>query len=663
MFGNRLKRYSGLIKLITALVVFVIIVLIGSAFLDTTLVRETYARVKMDSLAENVSQFGVENEDLRSEMYDHLRMYRDGGRLVTTQGRGWDYSPVRHQRFRETLAPVLQAYEAGNWEEFQAKYQIFDDAYREMSRSRQRILYTLRYGSGVITFISFFGILIMLFSRLGKADDEALAVQQENDHILASTKEGVFLIDSEFQIGEQQSGAVDELFGYKVDVSGSFLDFIKPLVSDEQFARTEKFLALVFGGRAKPRLMGDLNPLQNVEMMVDRKIGDSVRRVLNFDFSRDEQSDVVEKLLVTVSDITKEALLREELEETQKIQDEKFNLLKGVLHVDPEMLKRFIEKAQGSYREINSLLEAGNIDPDGNLQKIEEIARITHRLKGDASSLRLDLFQASLHRFENTINELRELNLIDGQSLVKLVVQLKEMIAELNLASSLTGQFSVQFMQDVDGDSQTSSLAVDESHKLTEPKDDSDLFTDQLATLIEGVAEREGKQVNFSVSGAKHLNELPDFAEPFREIAVQLARNSVVHGIESPDQRIAGGKPAHGKLHIAFNKTIDQLSMEVIDDGQGLQFEKIKARAIDVGLIDDLASEQLDNKSLFQLIFKHGFSSATGVTEDAGRGVGLDAVRVLVSDIGGRINVGSLANKQAKFTVSVPINDNVGGRS
>ena len=649
MFANRLKRYKGLVALISSLILFIIVVVVLRTYIDSILVqRETFARAKTLNYVDLVNRIGVADEQFRDELHSHLLMFRDGGRLATPYGPAWDYPAVQTPSFLESLDVALQAYSRSDWPAFEQGFLEFDAFYGTLVQGRQSILLRVQYAVAVVIFLGFLGVLGLLFFRLGKADDEAEEVRAENDHILASTKEGVFLIDRDFQIGDQQSTAVNELFGHKAQISGNFLKFIKPLVAEESYNRTEKFLGLVFGGRAKPKLMSDLNPLQNVEMLVDRRIGDSVRRVLNFDFSRDEQSDTVEKLLVTVSDITKEALLREELETTQKIQDEKLNLLKGILHVEPTMLNDFIAKAQKSYREINDLLEQGSINPDDNSQKLEEIKRIAHRLKGDAGALRLELFQASIHHFEDTLNELQGQKVVGGQNLVKLVVQLKNMINELDLAGSLTSQYSLQAIQ---GDGQGADLNSQKSKAELTP---ADIFTDQLASLAQAVAEREGKRVNFSVSGAQHLAELPELSEPLREIAVQLVRNSVVHGIEKPQSRLEQGKPEYGKLHVSLNKTADQLSMEVIDDGQGLNYDKIKARGIEAGLIDESIPEQSDNTALLKLIFRHGFSSKPDVNEDGGRGVGLDAVRALVNSIGGRIIVGSQPNAQAKFVVNVP---------
>ena len=653
MLGNRLKRYKGLVILISALILFIIAVVVLRTYIDTVVVqRESYARVTTLSYVEMLERFSAEDEKLREDVRAHLVMFRDGGRLATPFGPAWEYPPVQTQSMIQDINSALEAYERSDWPAFETRFAEFDRGYGTLIQGRQKALLIAQYAAAAIMFFGFLGVLSLLFFRLGKADDEAAEVRRENDHILASTKEGVFLIDSNYQIGEQRSKAVSSLFGQNIEVSGNFIELIKKFVAEEDLQRTSKFLGLVFGGRVKPKLMGDLNPLHNVEFNIDRKVGGSVRRVLNFDFSRDEQNDEVSDLLVTVSDITNEVILREELETIQKVQDERLTMLKGVLHVEPTQLSEFFEKGRAAYTQINESLEEDNLDPGANAEKLEQIARITHRLKGDAGALRLDLFSTSLHRFEDTIDSLRKQKMFDGQSMVKLVVQLKDMIAELDLARSLTKQFGMQALAE-----ENAAQASGNGPAVVSPveqKPQAESFVQKLSDLASAVAEREAKRVNVSVVGEHYLEGWKESADAIYEIAVQLVRNAVVHGIEAPAERVEHNKPETGRLDVSLAKTADELLLTVKDDGQGLQFDKIRSKAIEAGHLDGEAAKASTNQSLLRYIFAHGITSSDTVTEDAGRGVGLDAVRELVKQQNGRISVGTAAGEYSQFVVKIP---------
>ncbi len=652
LLGQRLRRYKGLLALISSLVLFIIVVIFIRTYVDTLLVqRETFGRAKTLNYVEMFERFGTSDQQLRDDVYAHVLMFKQGGRLATPFGPAWDYPAVTTPSMIAPLDATIDAYAREDWPAFQARYAEFDQAYGELVQGRQRILLGAQYVSLGIMFLGFLGVLGLLFFRLGKADDEADAVRRENEHILASTKEGVFLIDAQYQIGEQQSKALKELFGQDKQVSGDFLDFIKPLITAEELERTKKFLNLVFGGRVKPKLMGDLNPLHNVELRVKRKAAGSIQRVLNFDFSRDEQADQVSELLVTVSDITNEAVLREELDAIQSVQEQRLNLLKGVLHVEPSELNQFFYKARTAYTQINSHLEEGDSDPAANASKLDKIARIAHALKGDASALRLDLFAATLHQFEDTIDELRKDNFIDGQRLVKLVVQLKNMIAELELASSLTNQFGTQALNAASGAEESRSVVMHEHVPL------ADGFKQKLQNLAQAVAEREDKQVEMSIRGVHHLEEFPELASSIYDCAVQLVRNAVVHGVELPAKRTANDKPETAKLLVSIDRTAKEIVLTVADDGQGLQYDKIRSKAVEKGFLSSEAAAKADDRELLKTIFVHGFSSSDVAGEDAGRGVGLDAVREIVDSLHGRISVGTAPGKYSRFVVKIGVHE------
>ena len=655
LLGSRLRRYKGLVALISALILFIIAIVAARTYIDTTIVqRETFARATTLNLVDMLDRFGATDQQLRDDSYDFLLILRDGGWLATAYGPAWDYPPIRSSVMRADIEKAVKAYEEEDWATYQTAFADFDRTYGELIQGRQSILIGVQYVSAVIMFLGLLGVLGLLFFRLGKADDEAAEARRENENILAATKEGVFLIDSHYQIGEQKSKAVGNLFGQNIDVKGDFIELIRPMVGKEELTRTVKFLKLVFGGRVKPKLMGDLNPLHNVAINIDKRVGGSIRRVLNFDFSRDEQQNSVDELLVTVSDITNEAVLREELETIQSVQEQRLNLLKGVLHVEAGTLNDFFNRARDAYTQINRHLEEGESDEETNQAKLEKVARTAHRLKGDAAALRLDLFSSSLHQFENTIDSLRKQSSVDGQSLVKLVVQLKNMIAELELAASLTTQFGVTALQSSEANA-TQGVPQSQSsgQSATQSNSKAEAFTHKLTDLVSAVADREAKHVNFSVSGARHIEEHPELAGGIYDISVQLVRNAVTHGIELPEVRAKNDKPEYGKLEVALSQRAGELSLTVLDDGQGLQYDEIRKKAIAAEILD--AQEAVDERALLKVLFAHGFSSRDNPGEDAGRGIGLDAVKDIIDDLGGRISVGTSEGKFTRFTVKFAI--------
>jgi two-component system chemotaxis sensor kinase CheA len=116
---------------------------------------------------------------------------------------------------------------------------------------------------------------------------------------------------------------------------------------------------------------------------------------------------------------------------------------------------------------------------------------------------------------------------------------------------------------------------------------------------------------------------------------VHCVRNSADHGIEMPDARVAQGKPAQGTIILEAFHEGGQMIIQSRDDGAGIDFQAVKNKAIEKGLLKAEAAELLTDQQLVQYVFEPGFSTAKKVTEVSGRGVGMDVVRSNIQKIGG----------------------------
>ena len=132
-------------------------------------------------------------------------------------------------------------------------------------------------------------------------------------------------------------------------------------------------------------------------------------------------------------------------------------------------------------------------------------------------------------------------------------------------------------------------------------------------------------------------------------------RNAVVHGIEEPSERAKANKSETGTLAVEFGaRDTEGYELIVQDDGRGLQLDRIKEVAVERGLITPAQAAMLDPRQTMALIFRPGFSTADRVTTDAGRGAGMDLVRILVAELGGRVGLASAGGKFSKFKIWLP---------
>lgn len=175
----------------------------------------------------------------------------------------------------------------------------------------------------------------------------------------------------------------------------------------------------------------------------------------------------------------------------------------------------------------------------------------------------------------------------------------------------------------------------------------------KLKSNVLALAKELGKQVEvtFALASAEVTTEV---LAAIDLATLHLARNAVDHGIESPAHRLAAGKLPTGRVALRGGIRGDRLVLELEDDGGGIQFERVRARAIELGMSRD-AVLGLDRDKLVEVLCQPGFSTRTEATDVSGRGVGLDAVRAAVGELGGSISASSSDGAGTVWTVSIPV--------
>ena len=154
---------------------------------------------------------------------------------------------------------------------------------------------------------------------------------------------------------------------------------------------------------------------------------------------------------------------------------------------------------------------------------------------------------------------------------------------------------------------------------------------------------------------ANGLDQVPgDYLSAVRDVAIQLVRNAVVHGIEDAATRRELGKDETGVLSLAFRQYETTFELQFEDDGAGIVADQVRETAVRRGLIGAEQAQSLDVRQSLGLIFKAGFSTHAGEDRDAGRGVGLDVVRRVVKELDGKVAVATAPGKFTRFRIVLP---------
>lgn len=174
----------------------------------------------------------------------------------------------------------------------------------------------------------------------------------------------------------------------------------------------------------------------------------------------------------------------------------------------------------------------------------------------------------------------------------------------------------------------------------------------KMNRLVRDLARKTGKQVELEAIGGEtelDRNVVEELADPL----MHMVRNAVDHGLESEEERLAGGKKPVGVVRLRACHQAGYIVIEIADDGRGLDREKILQKAQSMGLVDE--ESNLSQEEIFQLIFHPGFSTAAEVTEVSGRGVGMDVVKKKIQKLRGQINIESSPNQGTIFLLRMPL--------
>ncbi len=172
--------------------------------------------------------------------------------------------------------------------------------------------------------------------------------------------------------------------------------------------------------------------------------------------------------------------------------------------------------------------------------------------------------------------------------------------------------------------------------------------------LARDLARQLGKDVELVLSGEETEID-KTMIEDLNDPLVHLVRNAVDHGVESPEQRSAAGKPSKSSVYLGARQEGDHILISISDDGKGMRPEVLRSKAIEKGLLTPEAASALDETASLNLIFLPGFSTKDEVSSVSGRGVGMDVVRTNISKLNGSINIESEPGKGSVFTISLPL--------
>ena len=319
----------------------------------------------------------------------------------------------------------------------------------------------------------------------------------------------------------------------------------------------------------------------------------------------------------------------------------------GFARIDAELLENLLNAA-GEISIYHSRLSQQISSFEFN---VEELDQTVQRLREQLRKLEIETEAQIMHSHQETMaaQDFDPLELDRYSNIQQLSRALAESANDLGSLKDLLGNLT----------NEAESLLVQQSRVTAELQDGLmrtrmvpfERHVGRLTRLVRQAADEVSKRVELAVEGASgelDRQVLDKMLPPFEH----MLRNAVVHGIESPDDRQAAGKPSVGRITIRLHREGSEMVIDVADDGRGLDVEAIRRKAYELDLLSP--DSKVTDEEIMELILTPGFSTAAAVTQSAGRGVGMDVVANEVKKLGGSLRISSVTGQGTNFTVRLP---------
>ncbi|HEY0800240.1 MAG TPA: ATP-binding protein, partial [Steroidobacteraceae bacterium] len=384
----------------------------------------------------------------------------------------------------------------------------------------------------------------------------------------------------------------------------------------------------------------------------------------SFEFSAVDIPDEPRSWMVRVNDITTRVQQHRELEDLRVQVRTQGEILRSVLQGGGARFGAFLQKTDTSMKTINGVLKKPARETGAFRNKLEETLEEVDRIRRDAAAHKFTGLQSAARDFEDALQELRSRKTLSGSDFLPLAVKLDALYGQFALLRSLTSQASPVRETEPESPFTENGTQIIEAPKFLAAMAKSAAPPAQrvaaagslestLTTLTDLVAQEHKKTVILVCSGLELVP--PRYQATVKNVAIQLIRNAVVHGVESAAEREAAGKPAHAMLLLEFKSAQGNgFELSFQDDGRGLDPQLVRGVAVAKGIVTEEEAARLRDRQAIKLIFKSGFTTMADTQGESTHGSGMSLVRRYVHEAGGKIALASLVGRETRFKVTLP---------
>lgn len=454
--------------------------------------------------------------------------------------------------------------------------------------------------------------------------------------VFQNIHQGIFLLDRNQKMSKLYSKSMEKIFGVDKIAGENFSNFMRPLIIPRDLEALEMFMRHLFNEDMDEDVVNQLNPIEQVKIYSEKE-GLVTTKYIRVNFTRIWRKDKIANIMVTVSDETEAVLLQKHLEEAEKKKKQETEQVLSILKIDPSLIRGFLHNAKRTLRSISERYET---DREGKFKELLQFTFETiHNLKGNAVVIGLDIMSQKFHEVEESIEELKEKD-INGKDFLTILYEIDDADKMIDDMSSMLRKVADIYRKYPSGGHVVSNI----------------MLIDSLERAVKVISEKMEKPVDFFFKNDLNLVLPNEKIDSFRDIMIQLIRNSIKHGIEDKSERSNIGKLVRGSITIDLDQPEEELlQVTYKDDGRGLNIEDIKKRAIKVGIVSEFEADKMDEQTVVDLIFKEGFSTSEEVDEHAGRGQGMNLVKNLIEGMSGSFDTSFEEGKYFQMIIKLPV--------
>ncbi|MDR2941447.1 MAG: CBS domain-containing protein [Treponema sp.] len=478
----------------------------------------------------------------------------------------------------------------------------------------------------------YFGIvtikdLLDTCTKIAQTERDEISVMKDN------LKIGLFFMNRNFIIQEHYSRYLEEMLSEN-NLSGKcFSDLLSASFNPKELKNIQDYFEMVFKHTFDQDMLEEINPLGEFNY-INAKTGS--RKVFQCALTAIEQVREEVFVLVTMYDITAKIELQQQLAEEESKRQEEMKSVFELIQVEPHVFDDFLEDAEYEFDRINEIFRN---ETASARTALVEIYQSVHSIKSNAVILGLDTFGGKVHKLESKIKKLCEQEEVPFDNMLALTMDIESLSMEKDRFKTIINKIN--------------------SYKTSNSgqKQGQYILIESLAKAVSKVCEDTGKKIKFMVDGIDDEVMEKGQRRIIKETLIQLVRNSAVHGIETPEERIIQGKKETGIIRLSIKINGGNIHIKLGDDGCGIDYRKIAKKALQLNMIKP--KDANNKKILLKVIFSSGFSTAENDGIHAGRGIGLSLVRDRVCNEKGFVKVQSKQGKGTVFNIFFPAGSEV----